>query len=231
NLWDIPEFRRYARPFAPESAGPQPGIVITFDSNVLFGLNFFGNDLGPGDSAYDSSQFSTRIRGVGTWFEEYSGLSLANTPRMYLFPVGADILRSPAADNFSLREWQIIDQKIPVPLPLGSGDLDAFDWLPMIDNQVGSSTEIRRYSQYLAHHYSEPFDTSEIISSSRLIGRSVWNRKWMMIIPGASFLNDPNEGLDTFIHGNLIQGGGGERDGNGVSDIHLFFTTYSYSGN
>jgi hypothetical protein len=231
NLWDIPEFRRYARPFAPESAGPQPGIVITFDSNVLFGLNFFGNDLGPGDSAYDSSQFSTRVRGVGTWFEEYSGLSLANTPRMYLFPVGADILRSPAADNFSLREWQIIDQKIPVPLPLGSGDLDAFDWLPMIDNQVGSSTEIRRYSQYLAHHYSEPFDTSEIISSSRLIGRSVWNRKWMMIIPGASFLNDPNEGLDTFIHGNLIQGGGGERDGNGVSDIHLFFTTYSYSGN
>jgi hypothetical protein len=53
----------------------------------------------------------------------------------------------------------------------------------------------------------------------------------MMIIPGASFLNNPNEGLDTFIEGNLIQGGGGERDGHGVNDIHLFFTTYSYSGN
>lgn len=231
NLWDLPEFRRYARSFAPESAGPQPGIVLTFDTNVLFGLNFFGNKLGPGDSAYDASQFSTRVRGVGTWFEEYSGLSLSNTPRMYLFPVGADIMSSPTAGDFSLREWQIIDQRIPVPLPLGSGDLDAFDWLPMIDNQVGSSTEIRRYSQYRAHHYSEPFDSSEIISSSRLIGRSVWNRKWVMIIPGASFLNDPNEGLDTFIHGNLIQGGGGERDGNGVNDIHLFFTTYSYSGN
>ncbi|GAA4812276.1 hypothetical protein GCM10011365_21160 [Marinicella pacifica] len=231
NLWDIPEFRRYARPFAPESAGPQPGIVLTFDSNVLFGLNFFGNKLGPGDSAYDASQFSTRVRGVGTWFEDYAGLSLSNTPRMYLFPVGADILRSPSANDFSMREWQIVDQKIPVPLPLGSGDLDTFDWLPIIDNQVGSAIDIRRYSQYRAHHYSEPFDPSEIISSSRLIGRSVWNRKWMMIIPGAGFLNDPNEGLDTFIEGNLIQGGGGERDGNGVSDIHLFFTTYSYSGN
>lgn len=231
NLWDLPEFRRFARPFAPESAGPQPGIVITFDSNVLFGLNFFGNKLGPGDSAYDASQFSTRVRGVGTWFEDYTGLSLSNTPRMYLFPVGADILRSPSANDFSMREWQIVDQKIPVPLPLGSGDLDAFDWLPIIDNQIGNSTDIRRFSQYRAHHFSEPFDGGEIISSSRLIGRSVWNRKWMMIIPGASFLNDPNEGLDTFIEGNLIQGSGGDRDGNGVSDIHLFFTTYSYSGN
>ena len=109
--------------------------------------------------------------------------------------------------------------------------MDRFDWLPIIDNQIGNATEIRRYSQYLAHHYSEPFDESEIISSSRLIGRSVWNRKWMMIIPGASFLNDPNEGLETFIDGELIPGGGSERDGEGVSDIHLFFTTYSYSGN
>ncbi|WP_099019480.1 hypothetical protein [Marinicella litoralis] len=231
NLWDIPEFRRYARPFADETAGPQPAIVLTFNTSVLFGLNFFGNELGPNDSAYDSSQFSTRIRGVGTWFEDYAPLPLANTPRMYLFPVGPDMMRSPAADNFSVREWQILDQTIPVPLPLGANDLDQFDWLPSVDNQIGDSTQIRRYSQYLAHHYSEPFDQSQIISSSRLIGRSVWNGKWMMIIPGASFLNDPDDGLDTFINGQLIPGGGGDRDGNGVSDIHLFFTTYSYSGN
>lgn len=231
NLWDIPEFRRYARSFAPESAGPQPAIVVTFDTSVLFGLNFFGNELGPNDSAYDSSQFSTRIRGIGTWFEDYADLPLANTPRMYLFPIGADIMRAPGADNFSVREWQVLDQKIPVPLPIGATDLDRFDWLPIVDNQIGSSVEIRRYSQYLAHHYSEPFDASEIISSSRLIGRSVWNRKWMMIIPGASFLNNPGDGLDTFINGQEIPGGGGERDGIGVSDIHLFFTTYSYSGN
>jgi|GEM_PF-1149119 len=231
NLWDIPEFRRYARPFADESAGPQPAIVLTFNTSVLFGLNFFGNELGPDDSAYDSSQFSTRIRGVGTWFEDYADLPLANTPRMYLFPVGPDMMRSPAADNFSVREWQILDQTIPVPLPLGANDLDRFDWLPSIDNQIGDSTQIRRYSQYLAHHYSEPFDNSQIVTSSRLIGRSVWNGKWVMIIPGASFLNDPDDGLDTFINGQLIPGGGGDRDGNGVSDIHLFFTTYSYSGN
>ncbi|MDJ1141241.1 SBBP repeat-containing protein [Marinicella sp. X102] len=231
NLWDVPEFRRYARPFAPEEAGPQPGLVITFDTNVLFGLNFFGNELGPNDSAYDSSQFSTRIRGVGTWFESYANLPLANTPRMYLIPIGADVMRSPDADDFNVRQWQILDQVVPVPLPLGATDLDAHDWLPSIDNQIGDPTEIRRYSQYLAYHFTEPFDIDQVASNSRLVGRSVWNRKWMMIIPGASFLNDPNEGLDTFIDGQLIPDGDGERDGNGVDDIHLFFTTYSYSGN
>src|SRR5581483_6790492 len=28
NLWDVPEFVRYCRPFAPRSAGAQPGIVL-----------------------------------------------------------------------------------------------------------------------------------------------------------------------------------------------------------
>jgi hypothetical protein len=37
-----PEFRRYCRPFAPESAGPQPALVIPFNTEITFGLNFFG---------------------------------------------------------------------------------------------------------------------------------------------------------------------------------------------
>ena len=38
-----------------------------------------------------------------------------------------------------------------------------------------------------------------------------WNRRWMIIIPGGTFLNDPNEGLDTFINGKRIPGGGAAR--------------------
>ncbi|MDJ0653629.1 MAG: hypothetical protein QNJ40_05735 [Xanthomonadales bacterium] len=230
NLWNISEFRRFARPFAPESAGPQPGIVLEFQTTVNFGLNFFGKELGPGDSSYDSSQFSTRIRGLGAWFADYAGLPLSNTPRIYLFPVGADVLRAPAPDSFATREWQIIDQVIPVPFAIGSGDLQRFDWLPSVDNVIGSPVELRRYPRFLAYHLSEPFDNSEIVSDSRLIGRSVWNRKWLLIIPGASLLNDPDEGLDTFVNGSLIPGSS-ERDGNGVSDILIFFQTYAYSGN
>lgn len=231
NLWDIPEFRRYARPFAPESAGSQPGIVIRFPTTVNFGLNLFGWELGPGDSAYDSSHFATKVRGVGVWLNNYNTLPLSNTPRVYLIPVGADVLRSPAADNFQTRSWSVVDQVIPVPFPVGSQDLDDVNWIPSTDTLIGSSTDIRQYSSFRAHHYSEPFDASEIVTDSRLIGRSVWNREWMLVIPGGTFLYDPEDGLDTFIHGQLIPGGSGERDGNGVLDISLFFNTYSYSGN
>ncbi len=230
NLWDIPEFRRYARPFAPESAGPQPGIVIRFPTTVNFGLNFFGWELGPGDSAYDSSRFATKVRGVGVWLKDYANLPLSNTPRVYLIPIGADVLRSPAADNFQVREWSVVDQVIPVPFPVGAQDLENVNWLPSTDSLIGSSTAIRQYASFRAHHFVEPFDPTEIVTDSRLIGRSVWNREWMLVIPGGTFLFDANEGLDTLIHGQLIPGGNGERDGNGIKDISLFFNTYSYSG-
>jgi len=45
----------------------------------------------------------------------------------------------------------------------------------------------------------------------------VWNTEWILIIPGQTFLANPNTGLDRFI--------------DSVSDIKLFFQTYSYSGN
>lgn len=230
DLWRVPEFRRFARPFAPESAGPQPGLVLEFSTSVTFGLNFFGWDLGPQDSSYDSSQFATRIRGVGTWFADYADLPLADDPRIYVFPVGADVLRSPSGDNFETREWQVVDQAVPVPFPLGSGDLDDYAWNPS-ETLSGSFTDIRRYARIPAFHFSEPFDDNQVVSDSRLVGRSVWNRRWMIIIPGGTFLNDPNEGLDTFINGKRIPGGGAARDGDGVDDIRIFFKTYAYSGN
>lgn len=230
NLWSVPEFRRYARPFAPESAGPQPGLVLEFTTNVTFGLNFFGWDLGPGDSSYDSSQFATRVRSVGTWFGNYAQLPLADDPRIYLFPVGADVLRAPDANDFSTREWQVVDQAIPIPFPIASQDLDRFDWQPIADTLSGSPVDIRRFARFRAYHFSEPFDDAQVIADSRLVGRSVWNRRWKIIIPGGTFLNDPVEGLDTFIHGQRIPGGGGERDGQGVDDILIFFKTYAYSG-
>jgi len=229
DLWTVPEFRQYARPFAPQSAGPQPGLVLEFTTNVTFGLNFFGWELGSGDSSYDSSQFATRIRSVGTWFGNYASLPLAETPRIYMFPTGADVLRAPDADNFSTREWQIVDQAIPIPFPVGQSELERFDWLPIADNISGSPTEIRRYGRFPAFHFAEPFDDSQVIADSRLVGRSVWNRRWMVIIPGGTFLADPNEGLETFINGQTVPGSA-ERDGQGVDDILIFFKTYAYSG-
>jgi len=231
NLWDIPEFKRYARPFSPESAGDQPGFVFRFPTTVTFGLNFFGHELGGGDSAYDPTNFATKIRAAGVWFTNYNGTALSNTPRIYLFPVGMDVLRSPDDNQLKTREWRVVDQKLPPPFPLGQSDLENPEWMPINDSLSDTFGDIRRFSSFRAFHDSGTFNEFETASDTRLVGRSVWNTEWMMIIPGGSLLFDADEGLDRFINGQLINSYGTERDGNGISDIRMFFQTYGFSGN
>ncbi len=217
NVWDIPEFRRYCRPFAPESAGAQPGIVLRFPTTVTFGLNFFGWPLGGGDSAYDPSHFATRVRSAGIWFSGYDGNGMSITPRVYLVPIGTDVLRAQDGNDFETRLWRVVDQKLPVPFAIGQAEIKNPSYIPANDSLGGSIAEIRKFSSFRAFHDSGTFTEKEAITDSRLIGRSVWNSEWMLVIPGGTLLNDPNVGLDAFI--------------NSVSDIKLFFQTYAYSGN
>jgi len=217
NLWSIPEFRRYCRPFAPESAGAQPALVLRFPTTVTFGLNYFGWPLGPGDSAYDPSQFATKITRAGVWFTGADGSQIAATPRVYLLPAGMDVLRSPSGDTLTTREWRVLDQVIPVPFPIGASSLSDPDWNPTFDSISGNFAQIRRYGSFPAYHDAGAYNESQTTSDSRLVGRSVWNTEWLLIIPGGSLLNNADAGLDTFI--------------NTVDDIKIYFQTYSYSGN
>ncbi len=228
DLWQVPEFRRFCRPFAPESAGAQPGLVIPFSTDVTFGQNYFGLPLGGGDGSYDSTNFSTKINAVGVWFGNYNPAGLSTTPRVYLVPVGLDIMRAPDDVTLSTREFDVVDQAIPVPFPIGASDLTNPSWIPS-DNLESPIGEIRRFGRFRAYH-DDGFELGDFTKDSRLVGRSVWNTKWMLIIPGGTFLNDPNAGLDTFISGPLIPGGQ-TRDGNGNTDIQFLFETYGYSGN
>jgi probable HAF family extracellular repeat protein len=219
NLWDIVEFRRSCRPFAPEQDGRQPGIVLRFSTVVAAGQNFFGHPLGPLDSSYDASEYATRIRSVGVWFSDYNASGLSYTPRAYLVPVGTDILRSPDAGDFTLRPWKVVEQRIPIPFPIGVSELNDPTWIPELHAMDGSFADIRRHSAVRAYHDAS-FDSGEFTESSRLVGRSVWNSHWVLIIPGLNLLGDSpenaDEGLDRFI--------------DSVSDIKIFFQTYSHSG-
>lgn len=76
---------------------------------------------------------------------------------------------------------------------------------------------MRRFSSFRAFPDNGAFDPSQTTTNSRLIGRSVWNTRWLIIIPGRTLLADPDQGLDRFIAN--------------VSDVKLFFQTYAYSGN
>lgn len=80
-----------------------------------------------------------------------------------------------------------------------------------------------------AYHDSGDFSAAEVVNNSRLVGRSVWNSKWLLIIPGGTLLADADEGLDRLIHG--TETAPGVRSQIGIDDIKIFFETYSYSGN
>ncbi len=233
DLWQVPEFKRYCRPFAPEAAGPQPGLVIPFGTNITYGLNFFGWPLAGGDSAYDSSRYATKARSVGVWFENYSNLNLSTTPRIYLVPVGLDILRTPTGNTLATREFNIVDQALPDPFPIGASDLSNPRYIPMLDSLDGGFTAIRQFGRFRAYHSAGAGDLpllNEMTTDSRLVGRSVWNTRWLLIVPGGTFLGNADEGLETFIFGKKVPGSSTERDGNGNTDIKLFFETYSYQG-
>jgi hypothetical protein len=227
NLWDYPEFNKYCIFFSTNKTVAEPAIVIPFSTTITFGANYFGWPLGGGDSAYDPTHFATKVRSAGVWFANYNGLAMSSTPRVYLFPVGSDLMRAPTRNLAQVREWNVVDQLLPVPY-VNPTALNDPGWIPVNNMLGGTLAEIRRFASFRAYHDSGSFSPSETISSTRLVGRSVWNTRWVLIIPAGTLLQDRNEALQRFINGSLVNG---VRDGNGISDIKIFFQTYSYAGN
>ena len=240
-------YRRFCRPFAPEfnnsgNAVAQPALVIPFTSTIQSGKNWFDNTLAAGDSALNSSEFATKIRAVGVRLDSYNTSAMSVTPQVYLIPLGADRMFMPESTTLQTREWNVVDQRIPAPLPITPSQLSNPDWHPFTGSTSGYFDEIRKFSSFRAFPDSVGTTRDDIISSSRLVGRSAWNTKWVLIIPNAAILYDPGSGtagLDTFIHGlpksGETQSSSGtdpaKRDLLGVRDIKLMIETYSVSGN
>jgi hypothetical protein len=234
DLRNVPEYIRNCIPFS-DSTNAEPALVIPFSTMVVAGKNYFGNDLAGGDNAYDASHQATKIRSAGIWFTGFNitfntnstGGGLANEPRVYLLPVGQDVMRSPTREGLETRSWKILDQALPLPYDVGGMDIDNPDYQPIIDSLTEPLCQIRRFASLRAYHDRGQFDEAETHNNGRLIGRSVWNTRWLLIIPGRTLLADPEEGVERFIHGSLVNG---VRDGNGIKDIKIFFQTYSIAG-
>jgi hypothetical protein len=218
DLASLPPFNRHCRPFAPQSAGPQPGLVIPFSTEVTFGKNLFGWPLGAGDSAFAPSNYTTKIFSAGIEFEGYEAAGLSNTPRVYLVPIGADVQRAPTDEDFITRQWHVVDQKLPVPFPISEAEFNDPTLIPINDLLSDQFGGIRRHSSFRAHYDGgNAFNAPEQAMDLRLVGRSVWNTQWLLIIPGSTLLSNPNQGLEDFI--------------DNVTDIYLNLSTYAYSGN
>jgi hypothetical protein len=215
NIYNSDAVARLAkRPYGGNT--PQPGLVIPMSTSIIEGQNFFGHPLGPGDSAYDATQFSTKIAKVGVWFRGYDTSRLSQTPRVYLLPAGKDAGRPRHAGNL-IRYWNVVEQLLPVPYPITQADMEDPLWSPRLNGLDGQMYAIKPYARFRAYPYSETITPDELNTDTRLIGRSVWNTEWLLVIPGDTLLSNPQQGIERFIED--------------VDDIYVYFQTYAYAGN
>jgi hypothetical protein len=239
NVLNDPDVAIYCNNIRKANGSAVPGIVIPFSTTIEQGVNFFGWPLAAGDHVYTQSNFATKIASAGLVFKGYVGMdayatgtvgasgpassdgnALSATPYAYLIPAGMDTMRAPPlGDTNVIRSWTIKDQAIPLPKNLGgnlfssnqfftpSGSLNEAMWIP------------RKHGAFRAVDDPAYFYSSvpAEFTNSRLIGRSVWNTQWKIVIPAYSLLNDEQTGLDRFAQS--------------VKDIQLFLRSYSNSGN
>ncbi len=238
------EFARYCQSFASTSGlnTQEPALVIPFSSTIDFGKNFFGKTLKAGSAALPSSYYATKIRSAAVKFENYNkhlttsaADALASTPSVYLVPVGIDRMRTPGDDTDTVLNFSVVDQVIPVPYAIGSTELDKVDFSTLSSGYVGTgevSSRIRRFPAFRAQTGDAASDASR--ATTRLIGRSAWNTRWLLIIPAGDMLGgsveDRQKALDIFING-LDSNNDGTLDVSPVTDIILTLDTYSNSGN
>ena len=154
--------------------------------------------------------------------------ALSANPYVYLIPVGTDSMRSPPlGDTSDVRTWNVNDVAIPLPFNIGGSDYSSTRLWQSEDSLTEQPFTVRKHQAF------RPVSTASLFSpdiytgtgglqrsqwtSTRLIGRSVWNSKWKIVIPGRELLSDPNEGIERFLRT--------------VKDVKLHFVTYSYSGN
>jgi hypothetical protein len=217
NLNALPEFVRHCRPFSTPLEGDQAGIVIRFSTHINNGVNFFGQPLIAGDHAYSTANFATKVRGFGVWLDNYNAAGLSTSPRGYLVPIGNDYLRLSSSAESGIRMFGIQEQRIPTPFVINQGNLSSPGFIPTLNGVDGSFGQLRRHGDFRMYHDNDvTIDESELTFDTRLIGRSVWNSEWMLIIPGAGLHVDPMTGLMKLA--------------DHVSDIKLHFKTYSHQG-
>jgi hypothetical protein len=154
---------------------------------------------------------------------------LAATPYVYLIPVGLDYMRTPPlGDASGIRAWSVDDVAIPLPFNIGASALSTSQLFNSSDFLAEPLFTMRKHQAFRPVSSASLFGTLVVYwtggelersqyTNTRLLGRSVWNSHWKLVIPGHALLNDPDEGLKRFV--------------NTVHDIKIFLHTYSYSGN
>jgi hypothetical protein len=229
NVLSDPQVAAYCRGLKKADGSAIPGFIIPFSTTVEDGKNFFGLDLAAGDHAYSQSNFATKIAAVGVALPGYVGMSygestqpnaLSATPYAYLIPCGIDYMRSPLGDTGDIRSWQVVDQALPLPYNLGASDFNTTQFFGPNDTFAERPWVIRKHQAFRMVADPSLYEDGSlptVFTNARLIGRSVWNSQWKIVIPANTLLNNEQQGMNNFAAS--------------VKDIQLFLRTYSNSGN
>ena len=229
NVLSDPQVAAYCRGLRKADGSAIPGFIIPFSTTVEDGKNFFGLDLAAGDHAYSQSSFATKIAAVGLALPGYVGMAsgestaegaLSATPYAYLIPCGNDFMRTPLGDTGDIRSWQVVDQALPLPYNLGASDFNTTQFFGPNDTFAERPWVTRKHQAFRMvadPTLYEDGDLPTVFTNARLIGRSVWNSRWKIVIPAITLLKDEQMGLNNFAAS--------------VDDIKLFLRTYSNSGN
>ncbi|MCX6885361.1 MAG: hypothetical protein NTX27_09995 [Verrucomicrobia bacterium] len=215
DIRQVAEFKNFCQTYSPMQTN-EPAIVIRFSTEINQGKNLFGLPLSSGDTYYDPTHFTTKIRGSAISFFNYNGGTsnlLTTTPRAYLFPVGTDRQRTPMDGGATVRDWHVVDQVWPIPYPSAAGNVS----LSLQDLGTDNVHLLRKFPEMLAYDSADLASRPAVSYDSRLVGRSLWNTSWCLIIPASSLSSSTSTSLDTFIQN--------------VQDIKIHLQTYSYSGN
>jgi len=229
NVMSDPQVAAYCRGLKKTDGSAIPGFVIPFSTTIEDGKNFFGLDLAAGDHAYSQSNFATKIAAVGVALPGYVGMAdgestapgaLSATPYAYLIPCGSDFMRTPLGDTGDVRSWQVVDQALPLPYNLGASDFNTTKFFGPNDTFAERPWVIRKHQAFRMVSDPAVYEDGSlptVFTNARLIGRSVWNSQWKLVIPAITLLKDEQMGLNNFA--------------TSVDDIKLFLRTYSNSGN
>jgi len=154
--------------------------------------------------------------------------ALAATPYVYLIPTGLDSMRSPPlGDESRVRTWSVRDVTVPLPFNIGKSNFSTKELWQSSQSLSEPLFSIRKHQAFRPVPSAAVFTPNiygltgglarSQFTNTRLIGRSVWNSKWKLVIPGQTLLNNPSEGLDRFIQS--------------VKDMKIHIVSYSFSGN
>lgn len=239
NLLSDPDVSRYCSNIKKPNNTPVPGFLLNFATTIEHGKNFFGLPFSAGDHNYSPSSYSTKVMSVGLVFDGYIGMdpyafgtpsagapnssdpnALGATPYAYLIPCGDDyMLAPPLGDTNTVRSWTVQDQALPLPYNLGASAFNTTNFFTA-NGTLSEQPWILRKHQAFRPVNDPAFFYSSIpaeFTNRRLVGRSVWNGQWKIVIPAYSLLSNEQDAMNRFVRS--------------VKDIKLFFRTYSHSGN